>query len=802
MFTSAAKPAPLARVLCLVVLALLLVGCGKQDLYEPPGAPFTVVGRLSLPSEGEGVAYLGHYAYVAGAEAGLHVVDIADPAHPVMVQTINTVKYAERVETVRTFANQTLYDMALVVEGTEGITTYNITDPPNTESFNQGTTAIDGNKLFIVEPDDPDEPFHVYLAESWKGIRVFESSPEFPGLINYFGVFSGTLGYALGIAVKDGYAYVADNEMGLVVMDVRELVYGSVQVVSSCDTDNHAEDVVIIDDYAYVADGEGGLVVFRINGPDEPVKVADLDMNGYNKAIVARDNLVCIAAAGAGVHFVDITNPANPIFMGSIVTGYANDLTLTDDGYVLVADSDDGLLVLGGHAPFQDTTAPAKVTSLTAIPYSTESVRLSWFATGDDRFLGQASSYEIRYADSAITDEASWTAATVVAEPPTPVDPCTEQDFIVDGLTRGGTYHFAIKIVDDTDHSSTLSNSVEVTTYSSIVLRNPSLDIDFGVTDDTFTYSVTYLYGTEPTTAEITLDGSDTFDLTYVSGEFGTGALYQYQTNLDQGEHSYSFSFAASDGETADTDDATGPTVGHIAFLMGSLDTEPGRDGDEQLHGVLLSDSVLAQPHEVTQAEWQTAGMTLHPGFVGGDVPVHSITWLQAVEYCNAVSTGGLTAAYTIDGESVTWNHDADGWRLPTEAEWEWLCRAGTETAFVGGEITETGTGSDPVLDDLGWYIGNTVSGPRPVGAKDANAYGLYDMHGNVWEYCWDWYASYSATAVLDPTGPPQGQSHVIRGGCWYYAARDCRSASRGFYYPSSLDDTVGFRVVRTIFDD
>ncbi|MFH1841882.1 MAG: hypothetical protein ABIF77_01630, partial [bacterium] len=559
MFTSAAKPAPLSRVLCLVVLALLLVGCGKQDLYEPPGAPFTVVGRLSLPSEGEGVAYLGHYAYVAGAEAGLHVVDIADPANPVMVQTINTVKYAERVETIRTFANQTLYDIALVVEGTEGITTYDITDPANTESFNQGTTAVDGNKLFIEEPEDPDEPFHVYLAESWKGIRVFESSPEFPGLINYFGVFSGTLGYALGVAVKDGYAYVADNEMGLVVLDVRELVYGSVQVVSSCDTDNHAEDIAIIDDYAYVADGEGGLVVFRINGPDEPVKVADLDLNGYNKALVARDNLVCIAAGGGGVHFVDITTPADPIFMGSIVTGYANDLALTDDGHVLVADSEDGLLLLGGHAPFQDNTAPARVTSLTAIPYSTESVQVTWFATGDDRFLGQASSCEIRWADTPITDEAGWVAATVVADPPSPVDPCTDQSFIVNGLNPGATYHFAIKIADNASHTSSVSNSAEATTYSGIVLRNPLLDIDYGVTSDTYTYSVTYLYGAAPTVAEITIDGSDTHSLEYVSGDFATGALYQYQTSLDLGEHSYSFSFAAGDGQTAATADAVGP---------------------------------------------------------------------------------------------------------------------------------------------------------------------------------------------------------------------------------------------------
>ena len=801
------KPANLRshslQLVCLASLALLLVGCGAQDLYEPPGSPYTIQGLLPLPSENEGVAVLGHYAFVAGGQAGIHVIDIANPSQPVLAQTLNTLKYAESIQIIRTFTNRNLIDIALVVEGTEGITTYDVTDPVNTVSFNQGTTAVDGQKIFVQEPDDPDERFLVYLAESWKGIRIFESSPEFPGLLNYFGVFAGTQGYAMGIAVKDGYAYVADDEMGLAVLDARELVYGSVEVVSWHDTPGNALDVAVVGDYAYVADGTEGLVIFAINGPDEPVQTGSFDLSGFCKSIVVRDDLVCLAAAGGGIHFLDVSNPAKPQYLGTVSTTYANDLVLTEDGLVLVCDRDDGLVILGGRGPFSDATPPARVTSLTAAPASTEGVRLSWYSSGDDGFLGQAAACQIRYADAPIADETTWQAATAVADPPTPDTPGSQQSFVVFGLQPGTTYHFALKLVDDAGQTSLLSNSIEVTTFEGIVVQTPQLLPAYGTTLQAFTYEATYLYGSEPTVAEVIIDDTDHQALTYVSGDYGTGALYRYETTLPKGLHSYRFYFEAGDGRTAETTDAAGPAVGEIVLMMGSPDTEPGRQTDEVLHGIALSDSVLASPYEVTQQEWTDAGMAPHTGYLGGDLPAHSMTWLEAVEYCNLRSDAdGRTRAYTVTGEDVSWDHQADGWRLPTEAEWEWLCRAGSETAFSGGEITETGCGIDPVLDTLGWYCGNSGTGPHSVGGKIANAFGLYDLHGNVWEWCWDWYATYSTSAVLDPTGPEFGHQRVIRGGSWFYFASDCRSASRGFYYPTSADDVVGLRVVRTIASD
>ena len=197
---------PHTRFIFLALAAILLwTGCAQQDLYEPPGAPFLRVGTVHLPSENEGVAVMGNYAFVAGGQAGLHTIDFTIPSRPVLVQTLNTLKYSESIEVVRTFVGHQLQDIALVVEGTEGITSYDITDPTDVTSFHSGTTAVFGNRVFVDQPEGPEESFVCYLAESWKGVRIFESIPAQPGILAYNGVFVGTNGYAEGIAVRTGH---------------------------------------------------------------------------------------------------------------------------------------------------------------------------------------------------------------------------------------------------------------------------------------------------------------------------------------------------------------------------------------------------------------------------------------------------------------------------------------------------------------------------------------------------------------------------------------------------------------------
>ena len=169
--------------------------------------------------------------------------------------------------------------------------------------------------------------------------------------------------------------------------------------------------------------------------------------------------------------------------------------------------------------------------------------------------------------------------------------------------------------------------------------------------------------------------------------------------------------------------------------------------------------------------------------------------------FCNELSRReGLSHCYSGNGLNIVCNFAAKGYRLPTEAEWEYACRAGTETDFQTGNMTHSGsTPLDPALDRAGWYDGNSGSSPVPVGEKKANAFGLYDMHGNVNEWCWDWSGGhYPSRPVNDPRGPTSGTFRIQRGGSWYDIARDCRSASRDSSDPSARHNYGGFRVVRT----
>ena len=228
---------------------------------------------------------------------------------------------------------------------------------------------------------------------------------------------------------------------------------------------------------------------------------------------------------------------------------------------------------------------------------------------------------------------------------------------------------------------------------------------------------------------------------------------------------------------------------------MGSPENEMGRHMTDESpqHRVTVSSFYISK-FEVTQTEYEQI-MGVNPSqHKGEDLPADSVTWLNAVDYCNRRSVAeGLTPAYTIDGNNVTWNREANGYRLPTEAEWEYACRAGTTTPFYSGDN----------VDDAGWHRGNTMRDRMrstfPVGQKIPNAWGLYDMHGNVLEWCWDWFAPYTAEPKVDPIGAassPRG-ARVYRGGCWDYQAAWCRSAYRFGNRPTFRMFYVGFRPAR-----
>ena len=229
------------------------------------------------------------------------------------------------------------------------------------------------------------------------------------------------------------------------------------------------------------------------------------------------------------------------------------------------------------------------------------------------------------------------------------------------------------------------------------------------------------------------------------------------------------------------------------SFMMGS---EDGQDDEKPVRKVSV-DSFLIDRHEVTQAQYDKLipeGNAAH--FKAPDRPIEQISWVRTVFYCNARSRAeGLKPCY--DEETGKCNFQADGYRLPTEAEWEYACRAGTSTAYSYGDNAAK-------LADHAWHVDNAAKTTHPVRKKKPNPWGLYDMHGNVAEWCNDPYDEkyYKTGPAKNPPGPAEGEKYVLRGGAWNAGAKACRSSYRVAEAPGNYDgcfggDYIGFRCVR-----
>ncbi len=222
-------------------------------------------------------------------------------------------------------------------------------------------------------------------------------------------------------------------------------------------------------------------------------------------------------------------------------------------------------------------------------------------------------------------------------------------------------------------------------------------------------------------------------------------------------------------------------------FVMGSPPDEHHRNRDELQHQVTISRPFYLQTTEVTNRQWRKV---MGGGFFGkrgrGNLPVVRVSWYDCMKFIQELN-----------------RLEQRRYRLPTEAEWEYACRAGTTTAYSFGprlSCTQAmfcnNTRKCPKCVGVVKKRGLMPNSPAPVASFPPNPWGLYDMHGNVWEWCQDWYAPYPTSLVIDPKGPKDGNKKVRRGGSWFKHAWFCRSANRNYSHPASRYRTVGFRLV------
>ena len=391
---------------------------------------------------------------------------------------LNTAKQAADIELVRTFFNHELHDIAYVSDETEGVLFIDVTNPA-APTWNGGKTeTYFATNIFATEPADLQEPYTLFIPDGWHGLVWANAQPdEAPGTVTYSGDHP-TLGEAYGIAVRDGWGYVADNHMGLVVMDLHVLNETAINITAWTDTPGSARDIVLAGDYAFIADGLAGplgparqrrrgahlrpqLRPLRLQrGPRLPRRAARDRRQRRRRALLRHDRPASSPSTSAR------SPPPTPSASASATTAPAWSPTRKTACWCST-----------GRGPFRDETAPAAVTSLTV--HGAERLQRHPGLGRHRRRprLGPGHGVEIRYA----TDADHRRGQPGPRPPRSPIrrrPPAAGAAMTCDvsGLDELTTYHFAVRLRDDAGHLSGLSNDASATTLAGISLRNPRRD--------------------------------------------------------------------------------------------------------------------------------------------------------------------------------------------------------------------------------------------------------------------------------------------------------------------------------------